>query len=148
MGDRRGGRTGCAGRDGWDISSWILTAVGCAVGIGALIISILIYRWTTTTDDERHHGLKDALDALADVVRNQAQAANVVPVDLHSLSDAERAQVLESLEPNEVIVRLERARSGKGNHPWLAVTTHGRVLSVYSGGRRGGVHMHVVDDAT
>ncbi len=90
--------------------------------------------------------LLDAIHAMGETVRELgAQAQHPLPqADLSRLSDAEGTALQGMLQADEVVVTLERSGAGKGNHPWQAVTSAGRVLQVYTGGRGGGVHASVL----
>lgn len=90
--------------------------------------------------------LAEGIRATGDAVRQLvAQAQQPVPkADLSRLSDDERNALEGKLEAAEVVLKLERSGTGRGNHPWQAVTSVGRVLLVYTGGRSGGVHTRVL----
>lgn len=119
------------------------TVLGCLVGAYALLLTRRIYRWTSKADADRHAELLDAVRTMGETVRDIITGASVPP-DLTTLSDAERSALQGLLQAREHILRVKRSGTGKGNHPWQAVTSAGRVLQVYTGGRRGGVHTSVL----
>jgi hypothetical protein len=121
------------------------TVLGFIAGLVSLALTILIYRWTTISDDERHAELKDALAGMRALLGELAPRAPDLRDDLGQLSLAEQRELRALLQPQEEIVRVARSGSGKGNHPWQAFTTTGRVVQVYTGGRKGGVHAKVLD---
>ena len=122
------------------------TVLGFVVGAIALVLTFLIYRWTNTDDADRHAELLDALQTMGATVRDLGTRTQqpLPTADLTRLSSAERSALQGMLQADEVVVRVERSGTGKGNHPWQAVTSAGRVLQVYTGGRRGGVHTNVL----
>ena len=120
------------------------TVLGFVVGAVALVLTILIFRWTNRDDGDRHAELLDAVRTMGATVRDVGTRTTLAPADLAKLSDAERSALQGLLQANEVVVRVERSGTGKGNHPWQAVTSAGRVLQVYTGGRHGGVHTSVL----
>lgn len=123
------------------IAFWA-TIGGAVVGSAALVVAVLIYCWTTNQDDERHGELTDALSTTGDALAELLASSAVQQTDLSPLSSDMRTALLEHLTSNEKVVKLERPGEGrKGNHPWFAVTSLGRTLKLYVGGRRGGVHV-------
>jgi hypothetical protein len=117
----------------------LLTVGGVVIGVVSLVLTVLIYNWTNTTDDERHAELLEAVrDVAALLPPGQPQA------NLGQLSQDEQTKLLGALQQGENVVHIARSATGKGNHPWRAITSLGRVLQVYTGGRRGGVHVTVV----
>ncbi|MBU2600819.1 MAG: hypothetical protein KKA32_01435 [Actinobacteria bacterium] len=126
--------------DGWVLLGFVFTTAGFVVGVVALVLTSLIYHWTNRTDSDRHSELTDALQVTQDAVRDLS--AQVAPAEAHlgDLSAEEERSLRGLLGSGEVVVRCARSGSGKGNHPWQAVTSKGRLLQVYTGGRRGGVH--------
>lgn len=120
------------------------TIGGAVFGLLALILAGLIYHWTTQQDGERHEELTDALattgDTLKELLANSG--AGIAPADLSALSAEMQVALTGQLGTNEKVVKLEKPGEGrKGNHPWFAVTSLGRTLKVYAGGRSGGVHV-------
>ena len=118
----------------------ICTVLGFVVGAVALVLTILIYRWTNQDDANRHAELLDAVKTMGATVEDLGKTSPLSPADLTKLSPAERSALHGLLQPDEIVVRVERSGTGRGNHPWQAVTSAGRLLQVYTGGRRGGVH--------
>ncbi len=114
------------------------------LGVAALVVAIAIFRWTRGDDDERHGELLDALDNAETALAELAAGLAVAPADLSLLSEDERNELRRRLSPGEIVVKVARSSRGKGNHPWQAVTSHGRTLQVYTGGRTGGVHTRVL----
>jgi hypothetical protein len=116
-----------------------LTIGGFIVGAVSLALTGLIYRWTGTTDSERHEELLEAVREMAALL-----PPGQPPANLGQLSQDEQAKLRGALQQGENVLHVARSATGKGNHPWRAITSQGRVLQVYTGGRRGGVHLTVV----
>lgn len=131
--------------DGWTLLGFVCTALGFVVGGIALVLTWLIYRWTNKSDDDKHAELLDALRTMGDAVRDLASKTTPQSTNLDKLTLAERAALQAQLKTDEIVVQLARSGSGKGNHPWQAATSLGRMLQIYTGGRAGGVHVRALD---
>jgi len=113
----------------------VLTVGGVVVGAVSLVLTVLIYNWTNTTDSDRHAVLLGAVRDMAALLP-QGQPAN-----LGQLSQDEQTELQAALRPGEFVFHIARSATGKGNNPWRALTSAKRILTVYTGGRKGGVHV-------
>jgi type II secretory pathway pseudopilin PulG len=137
-----------ASPDAWTLGGFWLTAGGVLISIASLVLAILIFRSTNRSDQQKHGELLDALQATQGaleqtIARTGATAANLGAL---GLSVPEMQKVAEYLGDGEVAVHARRRAAGKGNHPWQVITSRGRVIQIYTGGRGGGVHGSVLDD--
>ena len=137
-----------ASPDIWTISGFWITLAGLLVGVAALVVAIRIFRSTNRSDAEKHSELLDSLAATKDALQDAIARGGANPADLFAagLSVAEAAFVDQMLEPAELAVHARRRSRGRGNHPWQVVTSRGRILEIYTGGRTGGVHGRVLDE--
>jgi hypothetical protein len=113
-----------------------LTVGGFVVGVLSLGLTWLIFQWTNKTDDEHQTELLDAVHDIAELLPQGQPSAN-----LSQLSQPEQVKLLAALQQGESVVHVARSATGKGNHPWRAITNQGRVFHIYTGGRLGGVHV-------
>lgn len=130
--------------DGWTGVGFVATVAGLLVGLLALWFTWRIYSWTNASDDERHAQLTFALEELKRAYTSPTTPASEPDADLIDLPADAPDKVRALLDPGERIIRIAKPGTGKGNRPWLAMTTTGRVFRVYRGGRRGGVHASVL----
>jgi hypothetical protein len=136
--------SGWPNSDGWTGVGLAVTILGCLLGIASVWLTVLIYCWTSRKQAEYQAELTFALDELR-LARAQQPGPDPTPsADLSGLPDEARERFVALLEGDERIIRLTRTGTGKGAHPWLAITTTGKVLRAYRGGRTGGWHVKVL----
>jgi len=55
----------------------VLTIGGVVVGVVSLVLTVLIYNWTNTTDNERHAELLEAVQDMAALLPQGQPPANL-----------------------------------------------------------------------
>jgi type II secretory pathway pseudopilin PulG len=132
----------------WTLGGFWLTAGGVLIGVASLVLAVLIFRSTNRSDQEKHGELLDALHAAQSALEQTIQRTGATQANLAALglSVPESEKVDEFLGEGEVAVFARRRATGKGNHPWQVVTSRGRVIQIYTGGRTGGVHGSALDE--
>lgn len=138
---------GAIGSDDLSAVEWL----GTTAGVAALVVAIGIYRLQERSGSEAHTELMEQLEAQNELLdefgkhaADEAEAPAAQPPDVHDpLTPDQRAAIEERFGQDSIVAAIDPG-SGRGNRPRLVRLRDGRLVTVYSGGRRGRTNVREV----
>jgi len=125
-----------------------LTWLGTVSTVAALVVAVGIYRVQQTQSDVAHQELLDALKAQDEILQDLADTTppteSPAPAKEDDALTRAQREAVEARYGDRSIDAAWELGAGRGNRPRLVRLDDGTLVTVFSGGRGGGVRVHEV----